>query len=131
MNTFDNTNCTLIDWSPLNEALTDQIGKPVRIEGFEALVTAGPEPMLLDREIVAKRAVNGKFTLPVFDYPTYDEQGQTSIVIFPCFDVHLTMDQILGCLGESVSLAEYVGDRRGYNARLSNNEYSVREWLNA
>lgn len=125
MNTFDNTTCRLIDWSVLNAEISEQMGMPLRIEQYGALVTAGAEPTLLDTEIVALRATDGKFTIPVWDVP----EGN-AIAIMPRFNANLTLEDIEPCLGDEVLISEYVKDRRGYNARLESNEYAVTQWLN-
>lgn len=128
MNTFDNTNCRIIDWSKLE--LDEHNGRPVEIKGFGALVEAGAEPMLLDTEIVGKRPVGGSFKIEVYEKDYTDADGTMYLAVFPLGTVTLSVDEVRELATTEVPIAEYVGDRRNYNGRLATNERLITEWLN-
>lgn len=129
INTFDNTNCTVLDWTKLSLKPSPN-GIVPEIRGFNALVTVGSEPMLLDREIVGIRPTNGTFLLDVYEPNTTDENGTISMSLFPIGTVTLALDTIKECATTEMLIADYVGDRRNYNRRLKSNEAGITDWLN-
>ena len=119
-----------LDLVKLAASLQENINEPICIKAFGGLVLK-PKIGLLDTEIVLRPLPDvGTFAISIWPADKEIEGGGTSMAMFPKWSVEMSPDELEPFVIESMPIAEYVKDRRGYNGRLKSNEHAVTKWLN-
>lgn len=146
-----NLKVKIIDWTPINKAISDKVGKQVEcrlgkgfIEDVEAIFNKelGYEEIksiIIDNECCGAKSKTENFyisdvnkgvpfTVNYFEevgfYKVNEEtENGKSIAIFPSYEFSIDVDDVKKCLtGEEKSLFEFMGNRYGYNPRIDSNE---------
>lgn len=128
--TFENTYVNKLDLVRMAADLQENVGQPISIKSFGGLILK-PKIGLLDTEIVLRPVPDiGEFEIDIYPADKKNEDGSTSMSIFPKWRVSLTVGELESYVLEAMPISEYVKGRRGYNSRLKQNEISVTDWLN-
>lgn len=125
--TFDNTMVNVLDQEKLNAEFSEKIGEPVQFKGWQGFIDS-PKHGVIDREMVIQTS---DFTLDIFKADTKPEKGKPGKMhIMPNWSVKVDIDDLREYIKETVTLAEFTKERRGYNSRLIANESGTVRWLN-
>lgn len=145
----------LIDWTPINEKISERVGYAVECRAGHGLirdVTAqwdkDQEPesrsIILDKECCGVTAKNENFlisdlcekpfTVKKFEgigfFQKFNDKGEKVMAMFPKFYFSIDQDDVYKCLtGESIPLYQHMGQRYGYNPRIHSNELQILQKL--
>lgn len=147
------TEVSLIDWTPINKAISEKIGVEVECRvgnGIIMNVTAifdkdlgveETEHIIIDNECCGKISNRtnfycGELNPSIFCLNAFEgiaffkvsvkEGNKKSIAMFPSYFFDIDSDDVVKCLtGEKKSLFEYMGRRYNYNPRIRSNEENI------
>lgn len=121
---FYNTDITVIDLKSLEAEFSAKIGEPVKIRSHGGLIRQ-PKLGLLDRwNIVLQEPKDGMFTLGIDkDVPGITLSGVD-------WTVKVRVSDLEPHLGETIPIAEYIGEMLGLGFRRAQNERDITAWLN-
>jgi hypothetical protein len=146
-----NLKVKIIDWTPINKAISDKVGKQVEcrlgkgfIEDVEAVFNKELgykeiKSLIIDNECCGRKTEKQNFYFSELNdgvpfcanyfsevgFYKVDEETENgkSVSIFPSYEFSIDVDDVIKCLtGEEKSLFEFMGNRYGYNPRIDNNE---------
>ena len=146
-----NLKVKIIDWTPINKAISDKVGKQVEcrlgkgfIEDVEAVFNKELgykeiKSLIIDNECCGRKTETENFyisdlnkgvpfTINYFEEVGFykvdvEIDGVKGYSIFPSYEFSIDVDDVIKCLtGEEKSLFEFMGNRYGYNPRIDSNE---------
>ena len=146
-----NLKVKIIDWTPINKAISDKVGKQVECrlgKGFIGDVEAvfdkelGYEEiksLIIDSECCGRKTEKQNFYFSQLNdgvpfcanffeqvgfYEVNEEtENGRRVSMFPSYEFSIDVDDVINCLtGEEKSLFEFMGNRYGYNPRIDSNE---------
>jgi hypothetical protein len=124
MNTFDNTIIYPLDMEKLAASVGMDVKHSVEFNGEYGLLinpidnTVG----LMHKEAILY--IETPFALDVY------KKIEGAVSLMPSWSAKLTVDEAKEYTKDAVTIAKFMGERRGYNRRLQNNERGVTDWLN-
>ena len=133
--TAENTFCHPINQAELLKEMPketeDSIDLRWRLHMPMALITE-PKPCLIGKELIAFFPLDeeGVWKLWVYRQGKNRATEEEFFIIYPYTALVLDLGELLKVAGETVSVAKYTENRRGYNPRIRNNEAVLFDWLN-
>lgn len=130
---LENVYVNRLDLDLLKKDIQEVIGKPIKIQAFDGLIMK-PKPALINTEIVCKPVREDGFViLNLYKADTtvvIDGKTMVRMDVLPYAVIAVNISAIQDYVIESMTLSEYVKERRGYNNRLIQNESELIKWLN-
>lgn len=128
--TMEQVQVRILDKKGLEKSISEHIKQEICIRGFEGFIES-PKMGFVDKEICAiEKDKDNMFRVTLHEPTKTNEDGSRSVSIFPIGTIGLDYEDIKPFFGETVSLAEFCKERRGYNPRLKNNEREIMNWIN-
>jgi hypothetical protein len=144
----------VIDWSPINEIISEAVGVEVEcrlgnalIEDVEAIFDKEYEivetkSLIIDKECCGRSTDTNSFHISQLNegkpfsvvlmpnvefYKVHKEiDNKRSIAMFPSYEFNIDIDDVKKCLtGEEITLYEFMNGRYRYNPRIEANEMDI------
>lgn len=144
----------IIDWKPINDAISKAVGKQVECRVGNAFIGdvsaifdedygLQVRDLIIDKECCGVSTIkenffcsqlnDGKpFSINLFkgigfySVDRINDDGSKSVAMFPSFYFDIDRDDVIQCLtGEKIPLYQYMAHRYGYNGRIQNNEMGI------